>query len=297
MRRQRAQLRRARGAFVERHRQRVVERARALLDVVRVHRERRRLQLVVRAGLGREAQHAVAAVDDRPFLGDEVESVAQRVDEQHVVALHARDGTGEVVAVVEQDRHPVARRPAVVDARHGLLDLVLVREVLGEALARRVHHRDEHDPAPQARARFEQPVVGEEAADDVLRRFDAVGARDHEPVADRVGQRGSRRRAPRPTPATSSSAATSGPRLATNGARNRGAAGRARRAPTAGTPRPSAWCGTRPGPTRARAQSSAPMSVGSSEKSSGPANGVWVKCTTRRSGRSARSCPGTSASW
>ena len=47
--------------------ERVVERARALFDVVRVHGDRGRLQLVVRAGLGREAQHAVAAVA-RPGL-------------------------------------------------------------------------------------------------------------------------------------------------------------------------------------------------------------------------------------
>ena len=48
---------------------------------------------------------------------------------------------GEVVALIEHDRQPVARRPPFVDAIDDLLDLVGVREVLGERLTRRVHHR------------------------------------------------------------------------------------------------------------------------------------------------------------
>ena len=66
---------------------------------------------------------------------------------------------------------------------------------------------------------------------------------------------------------------------------------RAPRGPTAGTRRPSAWCGNRPGPTRARGTALRRRRSGSTRMSSGPQNGVWVKCTTRRSGRSARSCP------
>ena len=38
----------------------------------------------------------------------------------------------------------------------------------------------------EAGPRFEQTVEREEAAHDVLRRFDAVGTRDHEPITDRV---------------------------------------------------------------------------------------------------------------
>ena len=44
------------------------------------------MQLVVRAGLAREAQHAVAPVRQRSFERNEVQSVAHRVDEQHVAA-------------------------------------------------------------------------------------------------------------------------------------------------------------------------------------------------------------------
>ena len=37
--------------------------------------------------------------------------------------------------------------------------------------------------------------------------------------------------------------------------------------------------------------------VGSTENRSGVQNGVWVKCTMRRSGRCVRTSAGTSASW
>ena len=234
-----------RGAFVERRRERRSS-APATARGRRVHRDGRGLQLVVRAGLGRQAQQAVAAVDGRAFLGDEVEPVADRVHEQHVVALHRRDRAREVVALVEQDRRPVARRPAIVHARDDLLDLVRVREVLGQALARRIQHRHEHDPAPQARTRLEQPVVGEEAAHDVLRRLDAVGPHDHEAVADGVVERARGRARRGLDAATASSAATSGPRLAAKVRADR-RVGRALAAPTAGRRAPSGWCGSRRG--------------------------------------------------
>ena len=75
----------------------------------------------------------------------------------------------------------------------GLLDLVGVREILRERLARPVEHRHEHDAAAQTGPGFEQPVVGEEAAHDVLRRLDSIAARDDEPIADDVVERTSRR--------------------------------------------------------------------------------------------------------
>ena len=50
-------------------------------------------------------------------------------------------------------------------------------------------------------------------------------------------------------------------------------------------------------PDASDAQSCCATSGGRTVMSSGPANGVWLTCTTRRSGLSVRSCPGTSASW
>ncbi len=45
------------------------------------------------------------------------------------------------------------------------------------------------------------------------------------------------------------------------------------------------------------AHNASAMSVGSTRIEFGPQNGVWVKCVTRRSGRAARTIPGTSARW
>ena len=92
-RRELAQPLRPAGAFVGRHRQRLVQRARGLLDVVRMHGDHGLAELVERAGLGGEAHHAVAAVDDRALLGDEVETVLDRVHEQHVVAHEPGDAS------------------------------------------------------------------------------------------------------------------------------------------------------------------------------------------------------------
>ena len=78
------------------------------------------------------------AVEQRPFLGDEVQPVLQRVHEQHVVPLQPGDAAGEVVAQVEHDRDQSRVPNRSLTRCDVLLDLVLVREVLGQAGARHV---------------------------------------------------------------------------------------------------------------------------------------------------------------
>ena len=86
--------------------------------------------------------------------------------------------------VSSDHRLPVGGAPALVDARGCLLDLVAVRLVLGECLARRVEQRGEHHAASELGVLLEQQVVGEEPAHDVLRELHAVAAHDQRSVAD-----------------------------------------------------------------------------------------------------------------
>ena len=76
----------------------------------------------------RQDRDAVALVDERALLGDEVHAVEHRVDHQHVVVLVGGDRLLEVVAQLEVDRHPVGRAVAVVDDGDQRLDPL---EVLG----------------------------------------------------------------------------------------------------------------------------------------------------------------------
>ena len=92
--RRRARTSRVRArAFVVGHGERGVQRVRALLDVVRVHRERRRRRSSSYAPApARGTHHAVAAVEQRPLLGDEVQAVLQRVHQEHVERAKPGDG-------------------------------------------------------------------------------------------------------------------------------------------------------------------------------------------------------------
>ena len=65
-------------------------------------------------------------------------------------------------------------------------DFLAVREVLRQALARRVQKRGEHDAAAPLRMSGQQVVERVEAAEDVLRQLDAVDAHEQLPVADRL---------------------------------------------------------------------------------------------------------------
>ena len=97
-----------------------VQRVRGLLDVVRVRAQHRVVELVVRAGLGREAHHAVAPVEQRTLLGDEIEPVLDRVDEQHVVAAERRRRCGRSRRARRARPAASRRSPSVVDPLDGL---------------------------------------------------------------------------------------------------------------------------------------------------------------------------------
>ena len=147
------------------------------------------MELFECAGLSREAEGAVVPVDGRAFLGHEVEPVAHGVDEQHVVARQSCDAALIIVAGVEHDWLPVARRPPLVDARRGVLHLLAVCQVLGQPLARGVEHGHEDHSLTPLRPVGEQRVVRVEAPHDVLRRVDAIRPKDEAPVAGDLVER------------------------------------------------------------------------------------------------------------
>src|SRR5438270_929030 len=78
---------------------------------------------------------------------------------------------------------PWCSGPLGVDASDRSLDLLAVRLVLGEALARRIDERTEHHALAPLRTRAQQVVERMEAAHDVLRQLDAVDAHDELAVA------------------------------------------------------------------------------------------------------------------
>ena len=143
-----------------RHRQRRVDRVGQLLDVERVDRQRELAELLVGAGVLRQDRDAVALVDERALLGDEVHAVEHRVDEQHVVVLVGGHRLLEVVAQLELDRHPVRRAVAVVDDRDERLDPLEVLGVLGHVGPRRHQLGDERDPLAELRVLLEEQVEG-----------------------------------------------------------------------------------------------------------------------------------------
>ena len=132
----------------------------------------------VRAGVLRQDRHAVALVDDRALLGDQVHTVEHRVDEQHVVLAVGRHRLVEVVAELQLHGHPVGRPVAVVDDRHERLDALQVLGVLGHVGTRRHQLRDERDALAKLRVLIEEQVKRREAAQHVLRQVGAVDAQD-----------------------------------------------------------------------------------------------------------------------
>ena len=84
---------------------------------------------------------------------------------------------------------------------------------------------------------------------------------------------------------SAASVAGSGPNDAANVWPMRGVRARAPRAPTPGTPGPSARCGSRWCSAAIDEQIAWATYSGSTRTELGPQNGVWVKCTTWRSGR------------
>ena len=165
------------------HRQRRVDRVGQLLDVERVDRQRELAELLVGAGVLGEDRDALALVDDRALLGDQVHAVEHRVDQQHVVVLVGRHRLLEVVAQLQLDRHPVGCAVAVVDDRHERLDPLEVLGVLGHVGARGHQLGDERDALGELGVLLEEQVEGGEAAQHVLGQVGAVDPQDQEVAA------------------------------------------------------------------------------------------------------------------
>ena len=126
----------------------------------------------------RQHQDAVAGVDRRRLLGDEVHAVEERVDHQQVEVLVAGDRLVEVLVDAEVDRHPVGGPVAVVDDRDQRLDPLQVLLVLGDVLPRGLQVGDEGDPLVELRVVGEELVEGGEPAEHVLGQVGAVDADD-----------------------------------------------------------------------------------------------------------------------
>ena len=78
-------------------------------DIERVDAERALAvegEFLPRTGLVREHEHTVDGVEHGAFLGDEVQPVANRVDEQHVGQGEGGEGAGVVIADREHNGCP-----------------------------------------------------------------------------------------------------------------------------------------------------------------------------------------------
>ena len=104
-------------------------------QVERVHFKGDRGELLPHPCLPAQGEDTIAPVEERPLLGDEVEAVPHRVDEEDVVTGQGGDRSREVVRGVEKDRCPPRRAPLLVDAASEGLDLLAVCEVLGQPLS------------------------------------------------------------------------------------------------------------------------------------------------------------------
>ena len=204
-------------------------------DVERVDRQRPVAELLVRSGVLRQDQHAVALVHERRLLGDEVQPVEDRVHEEDVVVLVRGDGAREVVADLEVDRHPAVLLEAVVDAPRLALDRADVLGVLGDLLPRRVEQREQADAAVHLRMRVEVELERAEAAHDVLRRIGAVDAQ-HELLRPVLRELASRPRG-RPGCARARRTRWDPPRSARRSPQRDARRSRARRSPSRAPPR------------------------------------------------------------
>jgi len=134
----------------------------------------------VGAGVLGEHHHAVAQVEQRRLLGDQVHAVEDRVDHEHVVVLVPRHRLGEVLVDTQVDRHPVGGAVTVVDDCYQRLDPFEVLGVFGHVLAGRLQVGDEGDPFTELRVLGEECVEGGEAAQHVLGEVGPVDPEDQE---------------------------------------------------------------------------------------------------------------------
>src|SRR4028118_2282118 len=164
-------------ALVFRHGQRLVDGVGLLVEVVGVDGEGVLAELLVGAGILGEDEYAVPFVDDGGLLGDEVHTVADGVNEEHVVVLVRGDGARKVVHHEELYRGPAVSAVPLVDLLGRPADGLHVRRVLGDVTAGGLELGQEGDPLPHLRVALEHPAVGLEAADDVLGEVCPVHAR------------------------------------------------------------------------------------------------------------------------
>ena len=282
------------------HRQRVVQRvARSARRRTGAPRAPRRASSSNAPASGERQQHAVAPVHQRAFLGDEVQAVLHRVHEQHVVAGEAGDAALEVVAGVD-DAPAASRRCAHRSFTRAAACSTSCWYARYSARFSRdaVEHARRTPPAratPGASASSWSYAM--EAADDVLRRG-RCGRCGRSACGRRRASSSSRRRLrDRVGRGDVGERVGVGPERRGERRRRVERRGRAPRGPTRRTRAPSARCGTRTAPTPSTRTALRRRRSGSTRIEFGPQNGVCVKCDDRRSGRAARTMPGTSASW
>ena len=131
-------------------------------------------ELLVGAGVLRQGEDAVAAVDHDRLFGHEVHAVEHGVDHEDVELLVGGDGQVEVVLQVQLDRPPRPGAVLVVHFIHRGPDPLDVGGVFGDVLAAGLEQGQEGDPLGQLGMVLEQQVVGQETPDDVLARVGAV---------------------------------------------------------------------------------------------------------------------------
>ena len=78
------------------------------IHIARRNHQRAGLELLARPGSFREHHNPIPAVDQRAFLGDQVHTVSNRINQQHVVQLQRRNGSRIAFAGQNAHRLPLA---------------------------------------------------------------------------------------------------------------------------------------------------------------------------------------------
>ena len=110
------------GPLLGGHHERLVEHPGGAGDVERGRPQRRGTEAFPSTGLGGEREHPGPFVDERALGRDQVQTVADRVDQEHVGPAQQRHGPREVILHVEQDRLPGVGAELLVDATDLVLD-------------------------------------------------------------------------------------------------------------------------------------------------------------------------------
>src|SRR5207248_10201692 len=119
------------------------------LDVERIDRKDVASQLLVRPGVLRQHDYPVRLIDERAFFRNEVQSVIDRIDQQHVEVPQGGNRLALALGHLEPDRLPFRRAELAVDPRRSLPNLAQVAYVRANVLPRRLEKRPELDLAAQ----------------------------------------------------------------------------------------------------------------------------------------------------